>query len=176
VLPCFRPPRRRLAHDDAVPPPTTLTQRTHSTPHRHTDKARMPLPLPKTRRGGTRTRCSDALLLLLPNLLPLLLLDVTHAAFLMPSPSRSIRSTSTTTGPSSPSECVSLHGLRRQTCSTVAAASSSSSSQTIPPDLVDALAERPWRTGLEPAEDVDVLEVPADCIEVRTEWVGVAFA
>jgi len=126
-------------------------------------------PLPKAR------RCWDALLHL-PYLLPLLLLlflPHTAAAFLMPSPSSCIRSTSissTMTRPSSPSWCVSLPGLRRQTCSTALAASSSS--QSIPPDLVDALAERPWRTGLEPAEDVDMLEVPADCIEVSTGLAG----
>jgi len=58
---------------------------------------------------------------------------------------------------------MSLHDLQQPTCSTVVAAAS----QPVPPDLVDALAERPWRTGLEPAEEVDMLEVPADCIEVR---------
>ena len=120
-------------------------------------------------------RCSDASFALLPNLLPflLLLLDVAHAAFLMPSPSSAVRCTSsisTTTWPSPSSQGVSLLGLQPQTCpSTVAAASSS---KTIPPDLVEALAERPWRTGLEPVKDVDMFEVPADCIEVGGGWAG----
>ena len=134
-----------------------------------------PSLLPKARRGGARVPCWhwDALLLLLiPNLL-LLLLDVVHtAAFFMPFRTNSIRFTatvSTVSWPPSPSRCVSLHDLQQPTCSTVVAAAAS---QPIPPDLVDALAERPWRTGLEPAEDVDMLEVSADCIEVRTGLLG----
>ncbi|GAB5029434.1 carotenoid oxygenase [Nannochloropsis oceanica] len=68
---------------------------------------------------------------------------------------------------------MSLHDLQQPTCSTVVAAAS----QPVPPDLVDALAERPWRTGLEPAEDVDMLEVPADCIEgtIPPDLVGTLF-
>jgi hypothetical protein len=46
-------------------------------------------------------------------------------------------------------------------------ASTLSTAPSPPEDIAEALKERPWRTGLEPAEDVDLIEVSAACIEVR---------
>lgn len=130
--------------------------------------------MPPSSRTAPRRCCSESLLL--PNLLLVLLLPIiVPAAFLVHSTSthsRSIATSSTTPRSPSPSHrALQWDRTRRATVVAAAVSSSSSTSSSTPPDLVDALAERPWRSGLEPAEDVDMLEVPVECIEVRTKWV-----
>lgn len=58
----------------------------------------------------------------------------------------------------------SLFGRRRQPQS--AAAAIATRGAAVPSDLVGPLREAPWRTGLEPAENCDLLEAPT--VEVRS--------